>query len=164
MRKFKKFIHFITGVTLIRYIKRRIKLNQELKIIQSFPKVNHACIISNNLTIKTVPIKMDGHLLGSFKIELNKNYNDLNIVNLTGAVYILNRKRHSVYHHPHIWASRSYPTNTTFCLGNISDFVKRLYREKEYSTVILLLIQFLEEGYGWQEWDKKECLSHWPKA
>jgi hypothetical protein len=48
-------------------------------------------------------------------------------------------------------------------LGNISDFIKQLYREKEYSTVILLLIQFLEEGYGWEEWDKEECLSHWPK-
>ena len=92
----KKFIHFITGITLVRYIKRRIKLNQELKIIQISPKVHNAYIISNNLIIKTVPIKMDGHLLGSFKIELNKKHY-LNIVNLTGAVYIFDRKRNKIY-------------------------------------------------------------------
>lgn len=125
----KKFFCFITGITLIRYIKRRIKLRKELKIIQTFSKVSHAYIISNNLTIKTVPIKMGGHLLGSFKIELNKKHY-LNIINLTGAVYIVDEKRSKVYHHPHIWASRNYPTNTTFCLGNINDFVKQLYREK----------------------------------
>lgn len=34
---------------------------------------------------------MDGHLLGSFKIELNKKHY-LNIINLTGAVYICDKK------------------------------------------------------------------------
>jgi len=161
MRKFKKFIHFITGITLVRYIKRRIKLKKELELISTFPKVKSLLFKKKNLIVKTMPIKMDGYLLGDFEITIKtKNkYDLLNIQNLTGKRKI----KDSIYHHPHIWASRNDPTETTFCLGNISDFIKQLYREKEYSTVILLLIQFLEEGYGWEEWDKEECLSHWPK-
>ena len=37
----KKFIRFITGITLVRYIKRRIKLRKELELISNFSKVRN---------------------------------------------------------------------------------------------------------------------------
>jgi len=161
MRKFKKFICFITGITLVRYIKRRIELKKELELISTFPKVKSFLFKKKNLIVKTMPIKMDGHLLGDFEIIIKtKNiYDVLNIQNLTGK----RRIRDSIYHHPHIWSSWILNTEPTFCLGNISVEVKWLIQEKEYSAVVLLLIQFLEEGYGWEEWEKEECLSHWPE-
>lgn len=120
----------------------------------------------DRLLIWTGPIYMAGVYLGKFRIEITTSY-EIKIYNETQVVRVKQRNpEETVHHHPHIWADIDMPNDTKMCLGTLSKGwfdlgIFQFVYAHEFTMVMVLLIEFLKNGYGWKEYPQEEFLENW---
>lgn len=139
---------------------------QDVETINRMVKIHLIDVGKNKLTIYTHKLYMDNAELGRFKLQL---FDD-------GVITINNKDRYvtvkgfhegvAVFHHPHVWSTNNEnPQSTAICLGDVGHTVRELiYSQQEYAIAISVLLQFLEQGFGWSTIKKETFLSFFPQV